>query len=232
MVSGTSHSSLYNELLDAQTENIGRTIGYSYDFCKNANRKRNFKEWDFEHRPVSSPHFYHKRYSDRSDAGMPTGTFSCSHTGTERSCLIWQVAQPFTLPVELPIWEKAITDWLQLSSWNSNLIPIRAACLRSATAGGLLLRFCNGTDPVSRFWWRGLTGIPFTGRKPRMNYRKWPWKKCIGCVMVFHLLRRELLKNVIQRLLYKERICQFAKNTKYSWISIYIPTVKRWFFSK
>lgn len=39
MVSGTSHSSLYNELLDAQTENIGRTIGYSYDFCKNANRK-------------------------------------------------------------------------------------------------------------------------------------------------------------------------------------------------
>lgn len=34
MVSGTSHSSLYNELLDAQTENIGRTIGYSYDFCK------------------------------------------------------------------------------------------------------------------------------------------------------------------------------------------------------
>ena len=36
MVSGTSHSSLYNELLDAQTENIGRTIGYSYDFCKNA----------------------------------------------------------------------------------------------------------------------------------------------------------------------------------------------------
>ena len=44
--------------------------------------------------------------------------------------------------------------------------------------------------------------------------------------MVFHLLRRELLKNVIQRLLYKERICQFAKNTKYSWISIYIPTTK------
>ena len=35
MVSGTSHSSLYNELLDAQTENIGRTIGYSYYFCKN-----------------------------------------------------------------------------------------------------------------------------------------------------------------------------------------------------
>lgn len=34
MVSGTSHSSLYNELLDAQTENIGRTIGYSYDFAK------------------------------------------------------------------------------------------------------------------------------------------------------------------------------------------------------
>lgn len=32
------------------------------------------------------------------------------------------------------------------TSWNSNLIPIRAACLRSATAGGLLLRFCNGTD--------------------------------------------------------------------------------------
>ena len=26
------------------------------------------------------------------------------------------------------------------------MIPIRAACLRSATAGGLLLRFCNGTD--------------------------------------------------------------------------------------
>ena len=38
-----------------------------------------------------------------SDAGMPAGTFSCSNTGTERSCLIWQVAQPFTLPVELPI---------------------------------------------------------------------------------------------------------------------------------
>ena len=37
MVSGTSRSSLYNELLDAQTENIGRTIGYRYDFCKNAN---------------------------------------------------------------------------------------------------------------------------------------------------------------------------------------------------
>ena len=32
------------------------------------------------------------------------------------------------------------------TSWNSNLIPICAACLRSATAGGLLLRFCNGTD--------------------------------------------------------------------------------------
>ena len=103
MVSGTSHSSLYNELLDAQAENIGRTIGYRYDFCKNANGKRNFKEWDFEHQPVSSPHFYHKRYSDRSDAGMPTGTFSCSDPGTERSCLIWRVAQPFTLPVELPI---------------------------------------------------------------------------------------------------------------------------------
>ena len=29
--------------------------------------------------------------------------------------------------------------------------PIRAACLRSATAGGLLLRFCNGTDLVSGF---------------------------------------------------------------------------------
>ena len=28
MVSGTSRSSLYNELLDAQAENIGRTIGY------------------------------------------------------------------------------------------------------------------------------------------------------------------------------------------------------------
>ena len=27
------------------------------------------------------------------------------------------------------------------------------------------------------------------------------------------------------KMLYKERICQFAKNTKYSWISIYIPTV-------
>ena len=103
MVSGTSHSSLYNELLDAQAENIGRTIGYRYDFCKNANGNGNFKEWDFEHQPVSSPHFYHKRYSDRSDAGMPTGTFSCSDPGTERSCLIWRVAQPFTLPVELPI---------------------------------------------------------------------------------------------------------------------------------
>lgn len=34
MVSGTSHSSLYNELLDAQAENIGRTIGYWYDFAK------------------------------------------------------------------------------------------------------------------------------------------------------------------------------------------------------
>lgn len=34
MVSGTSHSSLYNELLDAQAENIGRTIGYRYDFAK------------------------------------------------------------------------------------------------------------------------------------------------------------------------------------------------------
>ena len=41
---------------------------------------------------------------------------------------------------------------------------------------------------------------------------------------VFHLLRRELLKKDIQRLLYKERICQFAKSTKYSWISVYIPT--------
>ena len=30
-------------------------------------------------------------------------------------------------------------------------LDIRAACLRSATAGGLLLRFCNGTDPVSGF---------------------------------------------------------------------------------
>ena len=28
---------------------------------------------------------------------------------------------------------------------------ICAVCLRSATAGGLLLRFCNGTDPVSGF---------------------------------------------------------------------------------
>lgn len=34
MVSGTSRSSLYNELLDAQAENIGRTIGYRYDFAK------------------------------------------------------------------------------------------------------------------------------------------------------------------------------------------------------
>ena len=110
------------------------------------------------------------------------------------------------------------------SSWNSNLIPIRAVCLRSATAGGLLLKFCNGMNPVSGFWWRGLTKIPFTGRILRMNYRKWPWKKCIGCVMVFHLLRRELLKKDIQRLLYKERICQFAKSTKYLWISVYIPT--------
>ena len=33
----------------------------------------------------------------------PAGTFSCSDLGTERSCLIWRVAQPFTLPVELPI---------------------------------------------------------------------------------------------------------------------------------
>ena len=39
-----------------------------------------------------------------------------------------------------------------------------------------------------------------------------------------HLLRRELLKKDIQRLLYKERICQFAKSTKYLWISVYIPT--------
>lgn len=38
------------------------------------------------------------------------------------------------------------------------------------------------------------------------------------------LTRRELLKKDIQRLLYKERICQFAKSTKYSWISVYIPT--------
>ena len=44
MVSGTSHSSLYNELLDAQAENIGRTIGYRYDFCKDANGNGNFKE--------------------------------------------------------------------------------------------------------------------------------------------------------------------------------------------
>ena len=55
---------LYNELLDAQAENIGRTIGYRYDFCKNANENGNFKEWDFEHQPISSPYFYHKRYSD------------------------------------------------------------------------------------------------------------------------------------------------------------------------
>lgn len=34
MVSGTSRSSLFNELLDAQAENIGRTIGYRYDFAK------------------------------------------------------------------------------------------------------------------------------------------------------------------------------------------------------
>ena len=34
---------------------------------------------------------------------LPAGTFSCSDPGSERSCLIWQVAQPFTLPVELPI---------------------------------------------------------------------------------------------------------------------------------
>lgn len=34
MVSGTSRSSLYNELLDVQAENIGRTIGYRYDFAK------------------------------------------------------------------------------------------------------------------------------------------------------------------------------------------------------
>ena len=34
MVSGTSRSSLYNELLNAQAENIGRTIGYRYDFAK------------------------------------------------------------------------------------------------------------------------------------------------------------------------------------------------------
>ena len=38
------------------------------------------------------------------------------------------------------------------------------------------------------------------------------------------LTRRELLKKDIQRLLYKERICQFAKSTKYLWISVYIPT--------
>ena len=44
MVSGTSRSSLYNELLDAQAEKIGRTIRYRYDFCKNANGKRDFKE--------------------------------------------------------------------------------------------------------------------------------------------------------------------------------------------
>ena len=37
-------SSLYNELLDAQAEKLGRTIRYSYDFCKNANGKRDFKE--------------------------------------------------------------------------------------------------------------------------------------------------------------------------------------------
>lgn len=34
MVSGTSRSSLYNELLDAQAEKIGRTIRYRYDFAK------------------------------------------------------------------------------------------------------------------------------------------------------------------------------------------------------
>lgn len=49
-------------------------------------------------------------------------------------------------------------------------------------------------------------------------------KECIGCVMVFHLLQREPLKKDIQRLLYKERICQFAKSTKSLWISVYIPT--------
>nr|DAG43721.1 MAG TPA: hypothetical protein [Caudoviricetes sp.] len=32
------------------------------------------------------------------------------------------------------------------------------------------------------------------------------------------------MKKDIQRLLYKERICQFAKSTKYLWISVYIPT--------
>lgn len=42
MVSGTSRSSLYNELLDAQAENIGRTIGYRYDFAK-CQRKRKFQ---------------------------------------------------------------------------------------------------------------------------------------------------------------------------------------------
>lgn len=31
---------------------------------QNANGNGIFKEWDFEHQPVSSPHFYHKRYSD------------------------------------------------------------------------------------------------------------------------------------------------------------------------
>ena len=43
MVSGTSRSGLYNELLDAQAENIGRTIGYGYDFAK-CQPKRNFDE--------------------------------------------------------------------------------------------------------------------------------------------------------------------------------------------
>ena len=41
---GADYSSLYNELLDAQAENIGRTIGYRYDFCKDANGNGNFKE--------------------------------------------------------------------------------------------------------------------------------------------------------------------------------------------
>ena len=34
MVSGTSHSSLYNELLDAQTENIGRKSDTAMIFAK------------------------------------------------------------------------------------------------------------------------------------------------------------------------------------------------------
>lgn len=90
------------------------------------------------------------------------------------------------------------------SSWNSNLIPIRAACLRSATAGGLLLKFCNGMDPVSGFWWRGLTGIPFTGWILRMNYRKnfEPNRRNKMC------RPSEQLTLVIQMITYLQKNCQ------------------------